>query len=363
MIAPESDIQQSQRRVIDLFIRLGVIFAMLFWCFTIVQPFVLIMVWGTIVAVALEPLFSKMSIVLGGQKKLAAAFIALLLIAVLVVPAFLLTESLISGAGALAAAGQSGEFSIPPPPESVASWPLIGHQVSSFWHEAAENLPELLEKYTPQIESIGGWLLETVTGTGLGLLQFIISFLIAAVLLATSEKGIHAVHALATRLAGNRGPEFAALATVTVRNVAVGIVGVSILQSALLGLGFLAIDLPWAGLAALLVLVFCIVQIGPMLVVVPAVIYVFATADTTPAILFLIWTLVMSLIDNILKPMVFGRGATVPTLVIFLGAIGGMLAYGIIGLFIGAVVLSLGYKLYEAWLDETPAPAMETDAS
>jgi predicted PurR-regulated permease PerM len=193
------------------------------------------------------------------------------------------------------------------------------------------------------------------------MLQFIISFIIAGVLLATADKGVKAAHALATRLAGDRGQEFAALATGTVRNVAVGILGVSIVQTALLSVGFLAIDLPGAGLAALLVLVLCIVQIGPTLVVVPAIIYVFYTADTTPAVLFFIWTFAVSISDNVLKPLVFGRGAMVPTLVIFLGAIGGMLAYGIIGLFIGAVVLSLGYKLYEAWLEETPSLEADSD--
>jgi predicted PurR-regulated permease PerM len=361
MNASDSDIQQAQRRTIDLCIRLGAVLVMLLWCFTIIQPFVLIVVWGIIVATALGPLFSKLSAMLGGRKKLTAAIISLLLIAVMVVPTIMLTESLIAGAGALAAAGDAGEIIIPAPPESVATWPLIGDEVFAFWQEGAENLPQLLDKYTPQIKSLGTWLLQTVTGTGLGILQFIISFVIAGALLATAEKGVNATQALATRLAGNRGAEFAALATGTVRNVAVGILGVSILQTALLSLGFLAIDLPGAGLAALLVLVFCIVQIGPTLVVLPAIIYVFSTADTTPAILFFIWTFAVSLSDNILKPLVFGRGAKVPTLVIFLGAIGGMLAYGIIGLFIGAVVLSLGYKLYEAWLEETPSLEVAND--
>jgi predicted PurR-regulated permease PerM len=361
MNASEPEFQQVQRRTVDLFLRLGTVFVLLFWCFTIVQPFILIIVWGIIVAIALAPLFRKLSTMLGGRQKLTAAVISLVLIAILVVPAIMLTDSMISGAGYLAAAGQPGEMLIPPPPESVATWPLIGNEVFAFWQEAAENLPKLLDKYTPQIASLGTWLLQTVTGTGLGILQFIISFIIAGVLLATAETGVHAAEALATRLAGNRGPEFAALATGTVRNVAVGIIGVSMVQTALLSAGFLAIDLPGAGLAAFLVLVFCIVQIGPGLVAVPAVIYVFSTADTTPAMLFFVWTFIMSIIDSVLKPLVFGRGAKVPTLVIFLGAIGGMLAYGIIGLFLGAVVLSLGYKLYEAWLANTSSLEVASD--
>lgn len=350
----DQNFQNVQKRVIELAIRLGALAVLLLWCFTIIQPFVMIVVWGAIVAIALHPVFAKVSAALGGRGKLAATLLSLLLIGTLVAPSVLLTESLVAGAQALAAAGDAGEIHVPPPPESVAGWPVIGDQVYGLWRRASVNLPAVLEDFSPQIKAIGAWALSTATGAGVGLLQFIISFVIAGVLLATANKGVAATRAFATRLAGARGDEFATLSSSTIRNVAVGILGVSIVQTALLSLGFLLIDLPGAGLAALIALVLCIIQIGPGLVALPAIIYVFATSDTTPAIIFTIWTIAMTLIDSVLKPMVFGRGSTVPTLVIFLGAIGGMIAYGIIGLFVGAVVLSLGYKMYEAWLAETP---------
>jgi predicted PurR-regulated permease PerM len=180
-----------------------------------------------------------------------------------------------------------------------------------------------------------------------------VSFCIAGVLLAKSSDGESAAQALAKRLAGNRGPELMSLAVGTIRSVAVGVVGVSLVQTALLSIGFLLADLPAVGLLALIVLVLCVVQIGPSLVSIPAILYVYSTTAALPATLFAVWTLVMTFIDGALKPMVFGRGSSVPTLVIFLGAIGGMISYGIIGLFMGAVVLSVGCKLYEAWLAET----------
>ncbi|MEJ2138507.1 MAG: AI-2E family transporter [Gammaproteobacteria bacterium] len=356
MTEPRADNDYSllQRRIIDLAIRLGALFVLMFWCFSIIEPFILIVAWGAIVGVALYPLFTRLSDMLGNREKLVATLLSLLLIAALAGPAVLLTESLVSGAQALAEAGEAGELVLPSPPSSVAEWPVIGTQVYGLWQQAATDLPKVLQEFTPQIKAIGGWALSLAKGTGLVVVQFVIAFVIAGVLLVNARRGENAADALAIRLAGDRGTEFADMTVGTIRAVAMGIVGVSILQTALLSVGFLAIGLQAAGLLALLTLVLCVVQIGPTLVAIPAIIYVLYTADTLPASIFTIWTLAMMLIDNILKPLVFSRGATVPTLVIFLGSIGGILAYGIIGLFVGAVVLSLGYKLYAAWLAATP---------
>ena len=354
--SPSVEFEILQKRVIELAIRMGGLFLLLLWCFKIIEPFVLIITWGAIVATALHPVFTKAADLLGGRTKLAATLLALLLIGTLVAPTVMLADSLVASAQMLVDAGDKGDLTISPPPARVADWPLIGENVYDYWQRAATDLPDEVQELTPQIKAFGGWLLSTITGTGLTVLQFVVSFIIAGVFLATAATGSKAAEALATRLAGNRGREFATLTSGTIRNVAVGILGVSIVQTALLSVGFLAIDFPAAGLAALLALILCIVQVGPGLVSIPVIIYVFSTSDTTPATLFAIWTIAMTLIDSVLKPLVFGRGSTVPTLVIFLGAIGGMLMSGIIGLFVGAVVLSLGYKLYEAWLKETPAP-------
>jgi predicted PurR-regulated permease PerM len=349
-----------QSKVIELALRMGVLFVLILWCFTLIEPFILIIAWGIIMAIALFPVFHLLTRVLGGHQKLASTLLTLTLISVLLVPTVMLTESLISGAQTLAAAGDAGQLAVPAPAESVKDWPLIGDKAYGFWQKAARDLPQLLEDFTPQIKALGSWALSIATGTGLSVLQFVISFVIAGVMLTAADTGKRATQAFAMRLAGSHGEGFADLSVTTIRNVALGIVGVSIVQTTLLSVGFLAIGLPAAGLLALVALVLCIVQVGPALVAIPAIIYVFSTADPIPATIFGIWTFVMMIIDSILKPLVFGRGASVPTLVIFLGAIGGMLAYGIIGLFVGAVVLSLGYKIYESWLAETEKDAAET---
>ena len=277
-------------------------------------------------------------------------------------PTVLLTESLLTGARALADTG--GDLNIPPPAESVREWPVIGERVYENWLRATTNLPAVIKEFEPQIKLAGAWILETVTGTGLGILQFIVAFIISGVLLVNADKGERAAKALAHKLAPYKGAEFAHLANSTIRNVALGIVGISILQASLLSLGFLAIDLPAAGLAALIALVLAIIQIGPTIVSITAIAYAFSALDTFPAVLFTIWTVIVTMGDGVLKPFVFGRGGAAPTLVIFLGAIGGMVAYGIIGLFVGAVVLALGYNLYQAWLLEgskAQAPTVTTE--
>lgn len=347
-----------QRKIIETAIQLVVLCVLLFWCFKIMEPFIMMVAWSIIIAIALFPVYQELQGLLGGRPRVAAVLVSLTLIAILVAPAAMLTDSLLGGAKLLADAGSQGKLNINPP-AGVAEWPLVGKPLYDLWQRAATNLPAFLSDYSPHFKAFGGWVLNTVAGTGLGLVMLLISFVIAGVLLANATRGARAAEAFAVRLAGSRGPEFASLSSLTIRNVALGIVGVSILQSVLLGIGFLAIGLPAAGLLALIVLILCIVQIGPTLVSLPAIIYVFSTVDTLPAVLFAIWTVVMTYGDGILKPIVFSRGAVVPTVVIFLGAIGGMLAYGIIGLFVGAVVLSLGYELYMAWLEDTPVDEAE----
>ena len=186
------------------------------------------------------------------------------------------------------------------------------------------------------------------------MLRFLVCFCVAGVFLAKADTGERATQALAIRLAGKRGPELALLTVTTIRSVSIGILAVSLVQTTLLTLGFVIAGLPAVGLLALIALILCVIQIGPGLISIPAIIYMYSTAGMLPATIFAVWTLAMTFIDSFLKPMIFARGAAVPTLVIFIGAIGGMIAYGIIGLFIGSVVLSVGYKLYEAWLSETP---------
>lgn len=341
-------------RALEATIRIGLILLLAAWCFQIVQPFIIPVVWGIIIATATYPAYRWLEGALGGRRGIAATLFTLLMMVILITPTLKLAETLVNGSSLLSGYLEGESLKIPPPPESIAGWPIIGEPLARFWSLASENLGAALQQIAPQLKAFGGWLLKAAAGAGLGILKFVVAIIIAGALLAHAQGGHRAAYAIATRLAGDRGADFADLAEATVRSVAQGILGVALIQSLLAGIGFLAVGLPGAGLWALLCLLLAVVQIGIGLVVVPIVIYVFYAADTLTAVLFLIWCTPLTVLDNILKPLLLGRGVNVPMVVIFVGAIGGFLTSGIIGLFVGSVILALGYTLFIAWLAEDP---------
>jgi predicted PurR-regulated permease PerM len=228
---------------------------------------------------------------------------------------------------------------------------IIGEPLAKFWLLASENIHSALQQLTPVLKVIGSWLLSAATGAGIAILHFIVAIIIAGILLANASSGNRVARAITYRLADEKGADFADLAEATVRSVANGILGVAVIQSLLAGLGFMVAGVPAAGLWALLCLILSVAQIGIAPVVIPIIIYLFYTADTFTAVAFLIWSIPLSLIDNILKPILLGRGVKTPMAVIFIGAIGGLLSSGVIGLFIGAVIFALGYELFLLWLN------------
>jgi predicted PurR-regulated permease PerM len=339
-------------RALEVSIRIGLLLLLVVWTFEIVRPFIVPVIWGIVLAVATQPGYRWLLGAIGGRSALAATLITILLLVLLIGPMMILAGTLVDGVRDLAQQLHDGSLQIPPPPESVGTWPVIGAPLAAFWELASENLEDALEELGPQIKAVGVWLLSAAGGVGFGLLQFVFAIIISGVLLAHSTGGAQAADAIAVRVMGKDGPKFAELAVATVRSVTRGILGVALIQSILAGLGFLAVGLPAAGLLALICLFLAVVQLGVGPIVIPAVIYVFATADTLPAVVFLVWGIFVTLLDNFLKPILLGRGVQVPMVVIFLGAIGGFLAHGIIGLFVGSVVLALGFTLFNAWLRE-----------
>lgn len=346
------------RRALEAAIRIGLVVLLIAWCYEIVKPFIVPMVWGIIISIAVYPAYCWLEGTLAYRRGFAAALVTLLMLVVLIGPTVLLAGTLAESARTLVTNLNDGTLMIPAPPEGIGDWPIIGQALERFWGLAPVNIAGALAEIKPQIAAFGRWLLSMVAGLGLGILQFVLAIIIAGVLLANAAGGGDTARAIATRLAGERGVEFAELAQATVRSVTRGILGVALIQSLLAGLGFLAVGLPGAGLLALICLLLSVIQIGPGLVLLGATIYVFTQADTATAVLFMVWNIFVALMDNVLKPMLLGRGTTVPMIVIFVGAIGGFLSEGIIGLFVGSVVLALGYTLFTAWLVEPqPAPA------
>jgi predicted PurR-regulated permease PerM len=342
------------RQAVEVSIRIGLIFLLVGACLLILRPFLALLVWGIIIAISVYPTYGKLRRALGGRGGLAAGVYTVAMLAVLIVPVLLLTGTVVQGIETLAGHLKQGTLTIPPPPSNVETWPVIGPPLNSMWTAAATNLSAVLRKFAPEIRAVIPVLLSTSAGIGLTILQFLLSILVAGVLLGNAQTGAAVSRSLANRLFGERGAEFQELAESTVRSVTSGILGVALIQSLFASVGFLVVGLPGAGLWALMFLIAAVLQVG-VLVLIPAVVYVFAIASTSKAIIFLIWCAVVGLMDNILKPLLLGRGAPVPIAVIFLGAIGGFLAMGIIGLFVGAIILSVGYKLFHVWLDEGTA--------
>ena len=343
-------------RALEAAIRIGLVFLILYWCFKIGQPFIQTIVWGIIIAVAIHPSYDRLKSALGGRGRLAATLITLFALIVLLVPTYMLSESLISAVQGYSANIDKGTLSVPPPPESISSWPVIGEPLHTFWSLASNNLAAALSKIAPYLKKFGIPLLSTAAGAGVGIVKFVVSIIIAGVLLANAVGGGRAARAIATRLTGERGTMAVGLAEATVRSVTLGILGVAVIQTLAAGLGFLVVGVPGAGLWALLVLILAVVQLPTILILGPIIVYVFATASTVTAVMFAIWSLIVGMSDAFLKPLLMGRGVDVPMLVIFIGAIGGFIASGIIGLFVGAIILALGYKLFLLWLNEDTQP-------
>jgi len=337
------------QRALAVFIHIGLLVLLAAACLLIMYPFLPLIAWGIIIAIAGYPAYCKLQAVVGGRGRLAAVLFTLLLLALLLLPVVLLTSTVVEGAHSLMAHLKEGTLTIPPPPAGVETWPVIGVPVKNAWSMASSNLTDVLKNFTPQIKGAVTGILSASAGVGLAVLQFVLSILVAGALLANARSGTEATRALANRLFGDKGPEFEQLVGSTIRSVTTGILGVALIQSAFAALGFLVVGLAGAGLWAILFLFAAVLQMG-VVVLIPAVIYVFAIASLTKATIFLIWCIIVGLMDNVLKPLLLGRGAAVPIAVVFLGAIGGFLAVGLIGLFVGAIVLSVGYKLFLAWL-------------
>ena len=346
-------------RALEVSIRVGLLILLAVSCFLILRPFLPVIIWGVIIAIATYPAYRRLQNILGGRSWLAAILCTVSLIAVLILPVALLTGSLVEGIQILAARLKEGTPLIPPPPLRIETWPLVGVPIRNAWELASRNSAAVLHNFAPQIKAVIPKLVVASASIGLAVLQWILSIVVSGILLANTTGSAKPVHSFANRLFGDKGPELVELASATIRSVTTGIIGVALIQSVFAALGFLIAGLPGAGLWGLVFLFAAVVQLG-ILVLAPAVIYMFAIASTGKAMIFLVWCLIVGLMDNLLKPLLLGRGVAVPMVVVFLGAIGGFMLMGLIGLFVGATVLSITYTLSIAWLDGTTQLRSET---
>jgi len=347
--------------VLDSSIKIGLTALLMICCLLILKPFIPLLAWGVIIAIASYPQFEKLKNLLGGREGWAATIWSLLLLLFLIVPILLFVSGAIGTAQSLIARIRDGNVSLPSLPAGVETWPLIGAPLSRMWTAASADLMPLLIKFAPEIKAATSNVLSAFAGVGFEMIQFFLAVLVSGVLLAKAPKVAQLTGCLCVRIFGEKGPEYQQLVGSTVRSVTFGILGVAIIQSVFAALGFVLVGIPGAGAWSVIFLMAALLQVG-VIVLIPAMLYIFATASSIKAGIFLVWCIFVSLMDNVLKPILLGRGAVVPILVVFLGAIGGFIALGIIGLFVGSIVLSVGYKLFLAWIDNRPEALLLTQS-
>ena len=330
----DEKLNSSLQLVIEITIRMGFLFLLIAWCFRLIYPFAGIMMWGIILALASAPVYASLNKRLGGNSKLTAILMIIFGLLLILIPSGLFIESLVLGIKEFKTAFSDGSLTIPHPPDKVATWPIIGQKIFDFWELTSENIEQVILKYKDQIKEVALVLFSELVSISMSIFQFVGATIIAGILLATGGTEDFSKKFF-TKLVGNKSDEYLNIFEKTVQNVVKGIIGVALIQSILTGIGFLFAGVPYAGLWTLLVLILAILQLPPSIIVIPLIIYLFSTLSILPATLWTIYLMLAGLSDNFLKPILLGKGAPVPMVVIFLGVIGGFMLSGFIGLFTG----------------------------
>ncbi len=345
----------KQNVTIDNFIKIVVLTVLLIWSFNIIKPFILLMVWAIIVAVALYPIYQKIIGVFKGKKKgLVTSLFIISLLALIILPTISVTQSIVDSSKEIYQSFDQGTLKIPPPNESVKEWPLVGEKLYGAWYSASTDIESFIKNNPDEVYNSMGWLFDSFKGLMGSVMLSLIALIIAGVFMSSAEAGYKTGVKFMGRLMEGRGKELMEMCTNTIRSVVKGILLVAVIQSILAYAGFAMIGLSsMAGILAIFVLLAAIIQIPVTLVAIPVIIYVFSFAETTPAIIFAIYMIIVSLLDNVLKPMLLAKGLQTPMIVILIGAIGGMIFQGILGLFIGPVVLAIMHNLYTGWVNHS----------
>jgi predicted PurR-regulated permease PerM len=352
--APAARKQQDLTRAFLAILLMTILIGASFW---ILRPFLLSVIWAAMIVVATWPLMLRVQARLR-YRWLAVTLMSGAMILVFVVPLALAIKMIVENTDTMIGWAKSlSTFTIPPPPEWLASIPVVGSKVADTWTTLASTgkdaLVSLLAPHAAGVAQVIAGGLGTV-GLGVGLLsiQFLLTVVIATIMYINGEAARTGLVRFGRRLAGDRGEAVVVLAGQAIRAVALGVVVTALLQTVLAGVGLAAAGVPFAGFLTAVILVLCIAQIGPVLVLAPAVIWLFWTDQTGWAVALLVWTLLVSALDNVVRPILIRRGADLPLLLIFAGVIGGLLAFGIIGLFVGPVALAVTYTLLNDWVSE-----------
>ena len=350
-MAPPSGTTRSVRDLIDLLLPLFLTALLVALCIQLLLPFVGLLMWTIILAICFNPMQEKL--LRGGWRPgRAATLLGAVIVALILIPTAIAAINAASSIPPLVAAIQSGTAHVRPPPPSLEGIPLVGGKLYAAWGQAANDFPAFLREYGTQLKDYSSWLLKEAGGMFASVLLLVLAVILAAVTLAYAKSVREFFAAVFTRVTGTRqqGEHLMNIIVATVRSVANGVVGVAFIQAVMCGIAFFALGMPGAGLVSLIAWLLAIVQIPGILFVAPGIIYAFSAHSTTVAIIATVWLLFAGTSDTWLKPLMIGRGLEVPMPVILLGVIGGVIAYGLVGLFIGAVILAVGYVLFREWL-------------
>ena len=355
---PDPDLERRlSRRLMDVFIRAGLVVALVMLCYQIFSPFVALMAWALILAVALYPAQQKLARGMGGRQGLAATSLVLVGIVLIVLPTTVLMLSLGDSVRGFVVSMRDNTLQIPAPRDGVTEWPVIGKKVHALWSMAHADLPAVIQAMQPKIGELSKMALGVVAGIGGAVLMFLFAFIVAGIIMAFGQAGVASTRSIFDRIVGTeRGGEFARLSTATIRAVAQGVLGVALIQALAVGLVLLIAGVPIPGVLAAIVLVLGVAQVPALLVTLPAIAYLWSSGDhgTGAAVAYSVLLFLAGMLDNVLKPLMLGRGVDAPMPVILLGALGGMASGGILGMFVGAVLLALGYQIFMGWVAANP---------
>lgn len=322
--------------------------------FMVVRPFLAALVWATTLVIATWPLMLKLQSAIGGRRWLAVTIMTIGLMLIVLVPLSAAIAAIVANSDRiLGLVATVPDFHVPAAPQWVADIPLVGGPALERWEKiAGRDAGELARMAAPYVGTITSWFVGAAGSAGGMFVHLLLTIALAAVLYATGDQASDWCRRFGRRLAGARGVEVVVLAGQAIRGVALGVVVTAIAQSVVAGVGLAAAGVPHAGVLSAVVLMLCIAQLGPVLVLVPAIVWLFATGSTVAAIVLILFTAVALTMDNFLRPFLIKRGADLPLLLILFGVIGGLLSFGLLGLFLGPVVLAITYTLLQNWIAE-----------
>lgn len=343
----------NRKELFETILQLFFIILIVGLCFKLMLPFIMPMIWATILAIIFYPFFNFLQRLLRGRKTLASILLTVTVVGLLILPIVYFLKSATSNFLELKNSFEAGTLKITPPSQTIKEWPVIGQLLYDFLYSLSADLQHSLLKYSTQLTAISKPIMESILSSGFAFLQFILSVIIAGVLLVSTSAKNLAIK-FVKRIAGEKADEILMISVSTIYQVVKGIIGVALIQTIIQAFGLYVAGIPYAGILTLLCLIFAILQIGSTIINIGVVIYLFSNGVSGFAIFWTVYFIASGLSDNILKPLLLGKGALVPMLVIFLGVIGGFIMSGFIGLFVGPIIFSIGYKLFIAWLDEVP---------